>query len=240
MDALRHQGERVGIAMNEGVVVVISPDAALRLRLIEATQQCGWQPVAMCSALEFLRAKLEKRAWCLMVDVRVAESGPMHLLQSMSQNTTPLPVIAVTTGGDVKLAVQAVRAGAMDVIEDSFSDAQLAGAIPRALELCARQLDHFQHRHEVLARLDTLSDRERIVLSRIMEGRLNKQIALELDVTLKTIEAHRANLMSKLQAGSVVELVRLVVAMDVDIQVPETNHQSRKLGVNPKSFPLSE
>lgn len=226
--------------MNDGVVVVISPDADMRLRLIEATQKCGWQPVAICSVLEFLRTKPDGRAWCLIVDVRKAESGLVQFLQSLGQNTTPSPVIAVTTTGDVRQAVQMIRAGAMEVIEDSFWESQLIGALPRALELCARQLDHFQHRQEVLARLNTLSARERIVLSRIMDGRLNKQIAVELEVTLKTIEAHRSNLMSKLKAGSVVELVRLVGAMDVDMHAPEVDQQFRKLGVNPNEFPLSE
>ena len=226
--------------MNDGVVVVVSSDAALRLRLIEATQDCGWQPVAMASALEFLRAKLEKRAWCLIVDVRNDETGPMHLLEALGQNSAPLPVVAVTSGGDVRRAVQAVRAGALDVIEDTFTKDQLAEVIPRALDLCARHRDHLQHRQDVLKRLNSLSTRERNVLARILEGRLNKQIAIELDVTLKTIEANRAKLMNKLKAGSVVELVRLVGSMDVDVQDPDDAKNSNRHRVNPNGFSLSD
>jgi len=197
--------------MKDGVAVVISADEAFRQPLLAMVEQHGWIAKSMNSAAEFLGVPVEPCAWCLVVDARqgAGESVGLGLMRELGQGASPLPLIAITAGGDVRAAVAAAHAGALEVLEYPFTPAQLANAIPRAFELCQRQHEQLLHRHKALSRLHALTVRERAVLCLILKGRLNKQIAMELDLAVKTVEAHRASIMVKMKADNLVDLVRL-------------------------------
>ena len=135
----------------------------------------------------------------------------IELLRQLAGRGIKLPVIIITGHGDIPLAVEAMKAGAIDFIEKPFDDALLLGAIRTALRSAVGRAERETERLAILERLDLLSTRERQVLEGIVAGRANKVIAFDLGISPRTVEVYRANLMSKLEAGSVSDLVRMAI-----------------------------
>ena len=143
----------------------------------------------------------------------------MELLRRLNQAGAMLPAIVVTGHGDVQMAVEAMKSGALDFIEKPFSDDVLIESITRAVNRAAEQHQSSAAAEQVRARLDTLSERERQVLGGVVAGQANKTIAFDLGISPRTVEVYRAGLMAKMQAKSLAELVRMVMDSGVAIDV---------------------
>ena len=194
----------------EPVVHVIDDDETARESLEFLLDCAGLRVQAYESAVAFLEAVPAMEHGCIVTDVRMPEMGGVELIGRLKALGVPDPVIVITGHADVPLAIQAMKAGVADFIEKPFSDDAILGAVRAAL---ARDSDRNQaqaERDQILAKLETLSQREREVLDGLVEGHANKVIAFDLDISARTVEVYRANVMTKMQAGSLSELVRMV------------------------------
>jgi len=194
------------------IVHVIDDDAAVRdsLRLLLATE--NFDVRAYASARDFLASAEPGEAGCVITDVRMPEVSGMDLLAEFKARRVDLPVIVITAHADVTLAVQAMKAGAVDLLEKPFDDEALLGAVRQALRrLFDGESVVGSEAAAARDRLASLTVREREVLMGVLEGRPNKLIAHELGISVRTVEAHRARLMMKMQAKSLSELVRMAV-----------------------------
>ena len=194
----------------EPVVHVIDDDETARESLEFLLDCAGLRVQAYESAVSFLKAVPAMEHGCIVTDVRMPEMSGVELIGRLKALGVPDPVIVITGHADVPLAIQAMKAGVADFIEKPFSDDAILGAVRAAL---ARDSDRNQaqaERDQILAKLETLSQREREVLDGLVEGHANKVIAFDLDISARTVEVYRANVMTKMQAGSLSELVRMV------------------------------
>ena len=199
----------------ETTVFVVDDDAAVRQALSWLIESVGLRVEAFASAQEFLDAHPESDlAGCLVLDVRMPGLSGLELQAKLAAQGAGLPVIILTGHAEVPMAVQALKAGAVDFFEKPVSEQKLLDRIQQALEQDARDRLRRAGRAEVRARLARLTARERQVLGLVVAGKSNKEMASELGVTTKTIEAHRAQIMRKLEAESLAELVRLSLSAD--------------------------
>lgn len=193
-----------------GTVHVIDDDDAVRDSVAFLLGTEGMRVATYDSAPGFLRSA-DKASGCVVADVRMPDMDGIELLRQLAGRGIKLPVIIITGHGDIPLAVEAMKAGAIDFIEKPFDDALLLGAIRTALRAAVGRAEREAERLAILERLDLLSTRERQVLEGIVAGRANKVIAFDLGISPRTVEVYRANLMSKLEAGSVSDLVRMAI-----------------------------
>jgi two-component system response regulator FixJ len=194
----------------EPVVHVIDDDDSARQSLEFLIDCAGLNVRSYASAVEFLRAVPDMDHGCIVTDVRMPEMTGIELLGRLKALGVRDPVIVITGHADVPMAIQAMKEGVADFIEKPFSDDAILGAIQAAV---ARQNDRAQadgERALVNERLATLSPREREVLEGLVEGNANKVIAFDLDISARTVEVYRANVMAKMHARSLSELVRMV------------------------------
>ncbi|HEV2043858.1 MAG TPA: response regulator FixJ [Sphingomicrobium sp.] len=195
---------------DEPVVHVIDDDEAARKSLAFLLDCAGLAVRSYESAAEFLRAVPTLEPGCIITDVRMPEMSGVELIGRLKALAVPDPVIVITGHADVPLAIQAMKAGVADFLEKPFSDDAILGAVRSAL---ARRTDVNQakaERERFIVLLETLSPREREVLDGLVEGRANKVIAFDLGISARTVEVYRANVMTKMTAGSLSELVRMV------------------------------
>ncbi len=196
---------------NEPVVHVIDDDEAARQSLEFLLDCAGLAARSYESAAEFLQAVPTMEHGCIITDVRMPEMSGVELIRRLKVLAVPDPVIVITGHADVPLAIQAMKAGVADFLEKPFSDDAILGAVRSAL---AQQTDVNQAkagRDQIIALLETLSQREREVLEGLVEGRANKVIAFDLEISARTVEVYRANVMTKMKAGSLSELVRMTM-----------------------------
>ena len=195
---------------NEPVVHVIDDDDSARQSLGFLIDCAGLNVRSYASAVEFLKAVPGMDHGCIVTDVRMPEMTGIELLGRLKTMGVRDPVIVITGHADVPMAIQAMKEGVADFIEKPFSDDAILGAIKTAL---ARHNDRTQADEEralVSERLASLSPREREVLDGLVEGHANKVIAFDLDISARTVEVYRANVMAKMHARSLSELVRMV------------------------------
>ena len=201
---------------NNAIVFIVDDDASVRdsLRwLIESVQlrvQC------YATAQEFLDGYSGQQTGCVVLDVRMPGISGLDLQEELIQQGFVLPVIIITGHADVPMAVRAFKSGVFDFIEKPFNDQHLIDRIQQAIEKSRSQKVNIQRRQEARERLQKLSSREIQVLNCIVAGSSNKSMARELDISVKTVETHRANLMSKMKAGSVSELVRIALLAEIN------------------------
>ena len=192
-------------------VFVVDDDQAMRSSLQWLIESVGLAVESFASADEFLTSYYPGRAGCLLLDVRMPGMSGLELQEYLNAHEIKIPVIIITGHGDVHMAVRAMKRGAIDFIEKPFNDEVLLDAIRNALNLDERRRGYQAERAELAARLAQLTPREHEVMDMVTEGKSNKEIAKTLGVSAKTVEAHRARVMEKMQAGSLAELVRLAV-----------------------------
>ena len=201
--------------MPSDVVHVIDDDDAVRQSLkflLESASICVETHV---SATEFLRLLPEMEPACVITDVRMPDISGIDLLRRLRELKRGIPVIVITGHGDVALAVEAMKIGAADFLEKPFDDEALLASVRSAINSHDREQQRHNERGEVEGRLATLSKRERDVLDGLVAGLANKQIAFELGISPRTIEIYRANLMTKMQAASLSDLVRMALIAGV-------------------------
>jgi two-component system response regulator FixJ len=198
--------------MAAGTVHIVDDDDAVRDSLEALLQSKKFTAKSYASAEAFLAACTTAPTGCAIVDVRMPGMDGIALLGQLRQRGHALPVIVVTGHGDIPLAVQAMRAGAVDFVEKPYSNETIMEAIGRALAASPAVADGGSSA-EIAARIAALTPRERDVMDHLVIGRPNKVIAFELKISPRTVEIHRANLMKKMQADSLSHLIRMALAI---------------------------
>jgi two-component system, LuxR family, response regulator FixJ len=194
-----------------GIVHVIDDDEALRDSLTFLLRTAGLQVQTHASASAFLAVLPGADLACIVTDVRMPGMSGIELLRRLKELGISVPVIVVTGHGDVPLAVEAMKFGAADFLEKPFDDEILLASVRSALRQRIGEVKRQTERAEIDARLATLSPRERDVLGGLVAGQANKQIAFDLGISPRTVEIYRANLMDKMKAGSLSDLVRMAL-----------------------------
>lgn len=198
------------------VVHIVDDEEAVRMSLAFLLDTAGFAVRTHASAQAFLDLAAGIGNGCLVTDLRMPEIDGVELLRRLNESGLMLPAIVVTGHGDVQMAVEAMKNGAMDFIEKPFDDQTIIDSIRRAVDRAASQVDAEQAQTRIRERIASLSERERQVLNGVVEGQPNKTIAFELGISPRTVEVYRAGLMSKMQAKSLAELVRMVMEIDLD------------------------
>ncbi len=199
---------------DNSIVHIIDDDSAVRESLIALVQMRGLQTKGYASAEAFLATLSPAATGCVVCDVRMPGITGLQLLAKMAEAKSTLPVIIITAYADVPTAVRAMQAGAITFLTKPCNDDDLLAAIHQALNLEQAQQTLRKQKADVEAKLATLSEDEIAVMRKMLEGLPNKRIASDLDIGLRTVELRRSNIMKKLGAGSLAELVRLALLVD--------------------------
>ncbi|ALJ38620.1 DNA-binding response regulator [Azospirillum brasilense] len=192
-------------------VYVVDDDPAMRHSLGWLIGSLGVAVESFCSGEEFLRAMRADRPGCVVTDVRMPGMSGLELQDTLARAGSVLAVVIITGHGDVPMAARAFRAGAVDVIEKPFNDQLLLDRVHEALEKSRRAWEAQARKAHVRALLARLTPRERQVADLVVQGKPNKVIAAEINLSLKTVEVHRHNVMDKLEVASVSDLTRLLL-----------------------------
>lgn len=195
-------------------IYIVDDDEALRDSLVWMLESSGYAVQAFDSAEAFLAAWGESMSGCLVLDVRMPGMSGLELFEELGRKRFSLPVIFITGHGDVPMAVSALKKGAADFIEKPFGDQDMLRLIEQCLEQERSSRSKRKLEADTVRRLDHLTQREREVLDLIIAGKLNKQIADVLGISIKTVEVHRARVMEKMGAHSLAELVQHVVTVE--------------------------
>lgn len=193
------------------VVHVIDDDEAVRRSLEFLLRSARYETRTYETALAFLNALPDIRAGCVVTDVKMPEMSGVELLRHLRQKNLRIPVIIITGHADVPMAVDAMKSGAADFLEKPFEDEVLLNAVRSALAAAENASERDHERAELQRRLASLSKREREVLDGLVAGQPNKTIAFDLGISPRTVEIYRANVMTKMRAVSLSELVRMTL-----------------------------
>lgn len=199
--------------MPDRIVHIVDDDEAVRQSLAFLLGSAGLTVRVYESATAFLASLSAVRKGCIVTDVRMPDMSGIELLQQLRSKACNLPAIVITGHGDVPLAVEAMKAGAVDFIEKPFDQEAILNAVRSALNRDTSE--HGGDGAAVVARLATLSERERQVLEGLIAGHPNKTIAHDLGISPRTVEVYRANLMTKMAARSLSELIRMAIIAKV-------------------------
>jgi FixJ family two-component response regulator len=190
---------------------VVDDDEAIRTLWRWLLESNGIAVQTFATAAEFIAAYKEGGLACLVLDVRLPGMSGLELQEYLKREGIEIPIVFVSGHGDVPTAVSAIKGGAVDFIQKPFSYREVVAIIQRAFERDAQNREKRARRSQVAERLASLTEREREVMQRVIEGKLNKVIADELDISVKTVEFHRAKVMEKMGADSVAGLVQLMM-----------------------------
>jgi len=193
---------------NDDLVYVVDDDAAMRESLEFLLDAAGFSVTTFDSATDFLQQLPRLTFGCIVSDIRMPGIDGMELLRDVKAGRAELPIIVMTGHGDIPLAVEAIKLGALDFLEKPFEDERMIGAIRTALDRGKAAAKDDGVASDIAARIASLSQRERQVMDGIVAGLSNKQMARDYDISPRTIEVYRANVMTKMQARSLSELVR--------------------------------
>ena len=193
------------------VVYVVDDDPGARKSVAALAQSHGARTMEFASAEEFLETADDQMQGCLVVDVRMEGMSGLDLQLQLLERGITLPVVVITGYANVPMAVQAMKAGAVSFLTKPCNPHKLWENITDAVEQSRADRGARVQRDSAARRLATLTDDERVVLAKVMEGLPNKRIARDLDIGLRTVELRRANLMKKMEVGSLAELVQLAV-----------------------------
>lgn len=191
------------------VVYIVDDDDGMRRALDTLLRTVGYKTAAFSSPVAFLSQLTPDAAGCLVLDIRMPEMSGLEVQQQLNRGGFMLPVIFITGHGDVPMAVQAMKEGAFEFIQKPFRDQDLLDHINHALKQDAENHTLAAKRSEIQHRFESLTPRERQVLELIVEGSANKVIAIDLGLSERTVEIHRAKVMEKMEARSVAHLVKL-------------------------------
>jgi two-component system response regulator FixJ len=210
--------------MSDSVIVhIVDDEPSVRKSLGFLVSAAGYAVRVHESAASFLASRPYPPGNCLVTDLRMPDIDGVALLRRLKEAGELIPAIVVTGHGDVQLAVTAMKVGAIDFIEKPFEDTVLLEAIGRAVGQARDDIDHHRE-HDVIAdRLASLTERERQVFDGVVAGKANKTIAYERGLSPRTVEVYRANVMSKLHAKTLSELVRMALSAGLEIQDQSKN-----------------
>ncbi|RCS21896.1 DNA-binding response regulator [Phyllobacterium salinisoli] len=190
------------------LVFIVDDDTSVREALSELILSAGLQPVCFASTRELLDADILDSPGCLILDVRMPGASGLDLQHHLAKNGNPKPVIFVTGHGDIPMTVQAMKAGAVDFLTKPVRDQTLLDAVIKGIAIDAARRAEAAVVKRNIERFETLTPREREVLHEVARGRLNKQIAFDLGISEVTVKLHRGNVMRKMEAASIGDLIR--------------------------------
>ena len=192
------------------VVFIVDDDDAVRESLEFLMKSIEQPAESYPSAKDFLNAYTDKPG-CLLLDIRMPGMSGIELQEELKKRDIRIPIIFITGHGDVPMAVKAIQAGAADFIQKPFRDQELIDRIREVLVEDTQSRADLSERSEILQRTGTLTEREKEVMEQVVVGKANKVVAIDLSVSQRTVEIHRANVMEKMKAKSLAQLVRLVM-----------------------------
>jgi two-component system, LuxR family, response regulator FixJ len=199
-------------------VFIVDDDEAVRNTLRLVLKAAGLPCVTFSSAQEFLASYDLEQPGCVVLDVRMPGMTGLELQQILNLKGAVIPVIFISGHGDVPMAVEAMKHGAFDFVQKPVKDQELSERVKRALEKDRVDRDQLRQRDQIRDRLQSLTPREREILSLVTRGKPNKVMAGDLGVSQRTVEIHRARVMEKMGAQSLAQLVRMVLDLE-----PQTN-----------------
>ena len=197
-----------------GTVYVVDDDEAVRDSLQWLLEGNDYRVRCYESAEDFLSRYDTREVACLVADIRMVGMSGMELQDKLIERRSPLPIVFITGHGDVPMAVESMKKGALDFIQKPFQEASLLSIIEKMLDKARGSFAEHQKAANRDALMSKLTTREAQVLERIVAGRLNKQIADDLGISIKTVEAHRANIMEKLNANTVADLLKIALGQN--------------------------
>jgi len=207
---------KVDERLSTAIVYVVDDDDSMRRALSLLLNTVGYKTAAFAGPREFLDKFTADAAGCLVLDIRMPGMSGLELQQHLNKMGSMLPVIFITGHGDVPMAVQAMKEGAFEFVQKPFRDQDLLDRINHALQQDAQNRSTLARRTEVLQRLESLTPRERQVMDLVVDGAANKVIAIDLGLSERTVEIHRAKVMEKMGARSVAHLVKLQMNLSRD------------------------
>ncbi len=223
--ARQSPGRREERTMAEPAVYIVDDDEAVRGAIEWLLGTVGLQVHTFASGQEFLDSfDATEAPGCIVLDVRMPGKGGLEIQAELKALDCPLPVIILTGHGDAPMAARAIKDGAFDFIEKPFNNQALLDIIQKAIHESEALIEARRQRDEVSRRLQSLSERERQVLDLILKGKSNQEMAGELNISRRTVEVHRANLMEKMAAGSIAELMRAAFAVNL---IGQPSHRRR-------------
>jgi FixJ family two-component response regulator len=201
------------MSMHPGIVYVVDDDEAFRDSVAWLLQTNGYQ-ARLFSDAESLLKDIKPGSGgpprCVVLDVRMPGMSGPEAQETLVQRGIDVPIIFVTAHADVPIAVTAIKRGAFDFIEKPFAESELLKRIEEALSFATESAAQQTQVASIKQRLESLSDREKQVLDAVVNGKMNKTIAYDLDISIKTVEAHRARVMEKMEANSLAHLIRMI------------------------------
>ena len=193
-------------------VYLVDDDEALRSELAELLEMRGFRVATFQTGLDLLAAAKGLEAGCILLDYNMPRMNGLDVLQKLGEKGLPHKVVILTGHGQVSIAVTAMQRGAVDFLEKPIRTAELLPAITLAQQALAAEAGSRSRRQDARERIERLSRREIEVLRAICEGKPNKIVAYELDLSIRTVENHRGNIMAKTEAGSLAEILRLAIS----------------------------
>jgi FixJ family two-component response regulator len=199
---------------NEATVFLVDDDEAICQSLSWLLGAVGLTIEYYHSAQEYLDKYNPNRRGCLLLDIRMPHMSGLELQEELNARHSKIPIIMITGHGDIPMAVRAIKAGAMDFISKPFNDQILLSKIQKAIAYDLNRVDDGLDPITIKQRISALTTREREIMDLVVSGKLNKQIADELNISMKTVELHRSHVMQKMQVRSLAELVKMTVVYE--------------------------
>lgn len=199
---------------HEPTIYIVDDDDGMRRALATLMTTVGYHAVAFARPGEFLASYDPAHCGCLVLDVRMPDMSGLEVQQQLNRSGAMLPVILITGHGDIPMAVQAMKDGAFDFLQKPFRDQELLDRINAALKQDAEDRALVERHADLRRRAESLTPREHEVMALVVDGRANKVIAIDLGLSERTVEIHRANVMDKMGARSIAHLVKMQLTLD--------------------------
>jgi FixJ family two-component response regulator len=196
------------MSRDQSLVFIIDDDPSIRASIESLLRSVGHTVQAFASTREFMLSERLDAPSCLVLDIRLPDQSGLDFQRELAKSAIPLPILFITGHGDVPMSVTAMKAGAVEFLTKPFRDQDLLDAVHRGLELDRDRRAEAAMLAELSQRFDSLTPRERQIMALVAAGQLNKQIATELDLSEVTVKVHRAQVMRKMEAKSLPDLVR--------------------------------